>query len=116
MNVMKDMFWLETPKSPAEVHNGHLQPLSVKVISTLLMALVKVEPPWNLESPPSQRQHLEICILFIQFMQFTGMQAHSTVFLKCDPRWMFSEPTNMCIFRSMFSTRPPFCFFFFFKF
>lgn len=67
MDVMKDMFWLEAPKSPAEIHNGHLQPLAVKIISTLLMALIKVQPPWNLESPPSQGQHLEICtgILFI---------------------------------------------------
>lgn len=75
MNVMKDMFWLETPKSPAEIHNGHLQPLSVKVISTLLMALVKVEPPWNLESPPSQRQHLEICTLFIYSLHVVNINA-----------------------------------------
>lgn len=49
MNVMKDMFWLETPRSLAEIHNGHLQLLNVKVTSTLLFALAKkIEPTWKL--------------------------------------------------------------------
>lgn len=49
MNVMKDMFWLESPRSAAEIHSGHLQPLNVKVIPTLLMVLAKKveEPPWK---------------------------------------------------------------------
>lgn len=70
MNVMKDMFWLEKLKSPAKIHAGRLQPLSVKVTAVLLMPLAKkVEPPWKCWQlgllPPSQRQHLEMCALFI---------------------------------------------------